>query len=92
MADTDPETSGDQEREQDGPQDPNRGREIRGECHDAVTGELYAVALTFSAAHAPDSPPLPDRISGVFKSAGLDCGVSVRRLGSETAFDGDHRI
>ncbi len=86
------EAGGGQEREPDGPQDPNRGRQISGECHDPVTGELYAVGIVLTSAGPDNLATFADGISGLLESAGLECRVSLRPLGRPGAWDGHNRI
>lgn len=80
------------QRKPDGPQDPNRGRTIRGECHDSVTGELYAFALDVTSAGPDSIASFKNGISGVLESLGLECSVSLRPLGDERAWDGTNRV
>lgn len=86
------EEGGGQEREPNGPQDPNRGRIIQGECHDSVTGELYAVGIVLTSAGPDNLATFEDGISGVFESAGLECRVSLRQGSSLGAWDGHSRV
>lgn len=92
MAESNLEAGGGQERQSDGPEDPNRGRTIQGECHDAVTGELYAVGIVLTSAGPDHLATFTDGISGVLESAGLECRVSLRPLSSIGAQDGLNRI
>lgn len=86
------EAGGGQEREPDGPQDPNRGKQIQGECHDPVTGELYAVGIVLTSTGPDNLASFEDGISGVFESAGLECSVSLRKASSLGAWDGHSRV
>lgn len=86
---TDEETA---KRQPDGPADPNRGRTIRGECHDAVTGELYAVSVTVTSTGPDSIASFTNGISGVLESLGLECSVSLRPLSGQRAFDGTNRV
>lgn len=86
------EAGGGTEREPDGPKDPNRGRIIQGECHDAVTGELYAVGLVLTSTDPDNLATFEDGLSGVFVASGLECRVSLRQGSSLGAFDGDSRL
>lgn len=86
------EAGGGEERKPDGPQDPNRGKQIQGECHDAVTGELYAIGVVLTSTDPDNLATFEDGISGVFESAGLECRVSLRPLSGNGAWDGHNRI
>jgi len=85
----DPETA---ERQPSGPADPNRGRTIRGECHDAVTGELYAVSISLTSTGPDNLATFTNGVSGVFESLGLECSVALRPLSGQRAFDGTNRV
>jgi len=85
----DPETA---ERKPDGPADPNRGRTIRGECHDAVTGELYALDITVTSTGPDSIATFTNGISGVLNTLGLELRVSCRPLSGQRAFDGTNRV
>lgn len=87
-----PEESEDPQRQPNGPQDPNRGRTIQGECHDPVTGELYAVSIAVTSAGPDSIATFTNGISGIFESLGLDCSVQVRPLSGERAWDGPNRL
>lgn len=92
MAGSNLEAGGGTEREPDGPQDPNRGKQIQGECHDAVTGELYAVGIVLTSAGPDNLATFSDGLSGLLESAGLECRVSLRPLGRGAAWDGVNRV
>ena len=87
-----PEEAENPARQPDGPQDPNRGRTIRGECHDAVTGELYAVDISIVGESADSIASFTHGISGILESAGLECRVSCRPLSGNRAWNGTNRV
>lgn len=78
MAEANSQASGDQEREQDGAPDPEGKRLLSGECHDPVTGLLYAFTFFLPTAAADDPASFENRLHGVFVASGLECGVSLR--------------
>ena len=88
MDSTNQETGGDQERESDGSANEHRSRTIQGECHDSESGELYALSVVLTATDSDDLATLPDRLSGVFESAGLECSVSLRSTSRAGDWDG----
>ena len=92
MGESNLEAGGGTQREPNGPQDPNRGRTICGECHDAVTGELYAVGIVLTSAGPDNLATFEDGISGVLVASGLECRVSLRQASSLGAFDGHNRV
>ena len=92
MGESNLEAGGGTQREPNGPQDPNRGRTICGECHDTVTGELYAVGIVLTSAGPDHLATFKDGISGVLESAGLECRVSLRPLSGNAAWDGHNRV
>lgn len=79
-------------RKPDGPQDPNSGRTIRGECHDAVTGKLYAVNITVAGTETDSIATFENGVSGVSLLSGLECSVSCRPLDGGRAWDGPNRV
>lgn len=92
MAGTDRKKSEDQERQQDRLADPNRRRTIQGECHDPVTGVVYAVSIVVASTDSDDPPALENGVSWVLESPGLVGGLSLRSTGSDGAWDGHHRV
>ena len=92
MGESNLQAGGGTKREPNGPKDPNRGRVIQGECHDAVTGELYAVGIVLTSAGPDNLATFEDGISGLLVAAGLECRVSLRQGSSLGAFDGSNRV
>lgn len=86
---TDPLTA---QRKPDGPKDPQGGRTIRGECNDAVTGQLYAVDISVTSAGPDSIASFENGISGVLDVLGLECSVSCRPLGGNRAWDATNRV
>jgi len=85
----DPETA---ERQPNGPKDPQSGRTIRGECHDAVNGQLYAVDISVTSTGPDNLATFTNGVSGVLNALGLELRVSCRPLGGNRAWDGTNRV